>query len=112
MGFKYYKNWESGSLADGASFEQTWYPDIDITIKRIHIARTTGESLTDSTLYLKVKENVYTHEVAPAIILGPDILTSPVLDIPVPAKAVIAFVFKNREGVAIAVMVTFECWTP
>ena len=110
MALKYFKYFESGTVHDTLTFEQTWYPDTDIKIKRIYIARTTGESFTDSTFYLKVKETVYTHEVVPCVILGPDKLTSPELDIPVKAKQVISMVAKNREGVDVTFMITLECW--
>jgi len=112
MAFKYFKYFEKDNLADGAVYEDTWYPDVDIKIKRIYLARKDGASFTDSTFYLKVKETVYTHDVVPCIILGPDKLTSPELDIPVAAKQVVAFTLKNLEGATISVMITLECWEP
>ena len=112
MAFKYYKYFEKDSMADGATYDDTWYPDTDIKLKRIHLARKDGAAFTKSTFYLKVKETVYTHPTIPCIVLSPDALTSPVLDIPVPAKQVIAFALKNLEGTTISVMITLECWEP
>jgi hypothetical protein len=112
LAFKYYKYFEKDTLADGASYEDSWYPDEDIKVKRIHLARKDGAAFTKSTFYFKVKEDVYTHDQVPCIILGPDILTSPELDVPVAAKEPIKLTLKNLEGTSISVMVTLECWEP
>ena len=112
MTLKYFKYFERNALADTGLYEDTWYPDVDIKIRRIYLARKDGSSFTDSTFYLKVKETVYTYTIVPCNVLGPDKLTSPLLDIPVGAKQVIAFTLKNLEGAAIDVMATFECWEP
>jgi len=110
--FKYFKYFEKDNIANGATYEDTWYPDTDIKIHRIYLARKDGAAFTKSTFYLKVKETVYTHPVVPAVVLGPNVQTNPVLDIPVDAKQVIAFSLKNLEGTAIDVMITLECWEP
>ncbi|MEM2567335.1 MAG: hypothetical protein QXH20_02545 [Candidatus Bathyarchaeia archaeon] len=110
--FKYFKYFEKDNIADGATYDDTWYPDTDIKIHRIYLARKDGASFTKSTFYLKVKETVYTHPVVPAIVLGPDVLTTPILDIPVAAKQVIAFSLKNLENATIDVTVTLECHEP
>jgi len=110
MPFKYFKYFEKDSIADGATYEDDWAPETAITVKRIHIQRKDGKSLTKSTFYFKVAEYVYTHEVTPASVLGPDKLTSPELNIPVVAKATFAFTFKNLEGASIDIMITLECW--
>lgn len=111
-GFKYFKYFEKDNLANGATYEDTWYPDTDIKIKRIYLARKDGAAFTKSTFYLKVKETVYTHPVVPAAVLGPNVEISPELNIPVAAKQVIAFSLKNLEGTAIGVMITLECHEP
>lgn len=112
MGFKFYKYFDEDALAIDGSHEEEWSPTEDVVIKRIHLARKNGSSFTDSTFYLKVGKEVYTMDVVPCAVLGPDKLTSPVLEIPVKAKATLSFVLKNLEGVAIDVMETFECWGP
>jgi len=110
MAFKYFKYFEKDGIADGATYEDDWTPETDITLKRIHIARKDGVGLTKSTFYMTIAEYVYTHEVVPASILGPDKLTSPELNIAVKAKAKIKFTFKNLEGASIDIMITMECW--
>jgi len=110
MGFAEYKYFEKDNLADGATYEEDWTPKEDRVIHRIHLARKDGASFTDSTFYFKIDGVVYTLDVVPCIVLGPDILTSPVLDIPIKAKATLSFVLKNLEGATISVMVTLELW--
>jgi len=110
LAFKYFKYFEKDGIADGGTYEDDWTPETDITIKRIHIQRKDGVSLTDSTFYFKIAETVYTHEVVPATVLGPDKLTSPELNIAVVAKATVAFTFKNLEGASIDIMITLEVW--
>ena len=112
MGFKHFKYFEKDDIADAATYEDTWSPTEDEKIKRIHLARKDGSSFTDSTFYIKVGKEVYTMDVVPCVVLGPDKLTSPELDIEVKAKATLSFTLKNLEGVSIDVMVTFECWEP
>jgi len=98
-------------MGDGTTFEQDWTPKEDRVIKHIYLARKDGQSFTDSTFYFKIDGVVYTLDVVPCVVLGPDILTSPVLDIPIKAKETLSFTLKNLEGVTISVMVTLELWT-
>jgi len=111
MGFEEYRSFEKDNIADGGTFEEDWTPKEDRTIKRIHLARKDGASFTDSTFYFKINGKVYTIDVVPCIVLGPDILTSPVLNIPIKAAQTFSFVLKNLEGTTISVMVTLELWS-
>jgi len=111
MPFKEFKYFEKDNMGDGTTFEQDWTPKEDRVIKHIYLARKDGQSFTDSTFYFKIDGVVYTLDVVPCIILGPDILTNPVLDIPIKAKETLSFTLKNLEGVTISVMVTLELWT-
>jgi len=111
MGFKEFKYFEQDNIADGGTFEADWTPKEDRIIKRIYLARKDGQSFTDSTFYFKIDGVVYTLDVVPCVVLGPDILTSPVLDIPIKAKETLSFTLKNLEGITISVMVTLELWT-
>jgi len=108
MPFYYFKTFEKDSLADGDIYEDTWTADEDLVIKRIFIKNKDGSALTDSTFYFKIVGEVYTHPLVPAAILGPDILVSPVLDIPFVKGAKLDFTFKNLEGVTISLFVVFE----
>jgi len=110
MKFAFYKTFEKDNLADGAVFEETWTPDRDLVLKRIHTKRKDGVALTESTFYFKVAETVYTHALVPAAILGPDILVSPVLDIPIIKGQPFSFTFKNQEGATISIFISFEAW--
>jgi len=110
--FSEYKYFEKDSISDGATYEDDWSPKEDRVIKRIHLARKDGVGFTKSTFYFKIDGKVYTLMVVPCIVLGPDILTSPVLNIPIKAKQTLSFVLKNLEGDVISVMVTLELWKP
>jgi len=112
MVFAEYKYFEKDGIADGGVFEADWSPKEDRVIKRIHLARKDGVSFTKSTFYFKIDGVVYTLDVVPCIILGPEILTSPVLDIPIKAKQTLKFTLKNLEGVSIDAMVTLELHKP
>jgi len=112
MEFSEYKYFEKDNVGDNTTYEDDWTPKEDRIIKRIHLARKDGASFTDSTFYFKIDGTVYTLDVVPCVVLGPDILTSPVLDIPIKAKATLSFTLKNLEGVTISVMVTLELWKP
>jgi len=110
MKFIEFKEFEKDNIADGGTFEEDWSPKEDRVIHRIYLARKNGASFTDSTFYFKIDGYVPTLDVVPCIVLGPDKLTSPILDIPIAAKQTLSFTLKNREGVAISVMVTFELY--
>jgi len=108
--FKEFKYFERDNMGDGTTYEDDWTPKEDRVIKRIYLARKDGQAFTDSTFYFKIDGAVYTLDVVPCIVLGPDKLTSPVVDIPIKAKETLSFTLKNLEGVTISVMVTLELW--
>jgi len=108
--FKEYKYFEKDGMGDGTTYEADWTPKEDRIIHRIYIARKDGKSFTDSTFYFKVDGTVYTLDVVPCIVLGPDMLTNPVLDISIKAKETMEFTFKNLEGESVDVMITFELY--
>jgi len=112
MEFAEYKYFEKDGIADGGTYEDDWTPKEDRVIKRVHLARKDGASFTKSTFYFKIDGKVYTLDVVPCIVLGPDILTSPVLDISAKAKETLSFTLKNLEGASIDVMITLELWKP
>jgi len=112
MPFKYFKTFEKDSLADGSTYSTTWYPDEDIIIKRIYIVNKAGSDLYKSEFYLKVKEDVYTLDVVPCVVLGMQRNVTPELNIEVPAHSLINITLTNNEGSAISFYVVLECWTP
>lgn len=104
----YYKTFEKSSLADGATWEDSWTADEDLKIKRIYLIRKTGEELIKSTLYFKISEIVYTRPYVSASAIGSDPLTSRDLDITFSKGKKLDFSFKNNEGASIDVFLTFE----
>jgi len=112
MGFKYYRSFEKDSLSDAAKWEESFTADEDLTFKRIYLARKDGASFTKSKFYLKIAEAVYTRPIAPAELVGSDLLVSPILDIPVKKGQTVSWTLENLEGAAIDVWLTFEVWTP
>jgi len=110
MGFIEFKEFEKDNIADDGTFEEDWTPKEDRVIHRIYLARKDGASFTDSTFYFKIDGYVPTLDVVPCNVLGPDKLTSPILDIPIAAKQTLSFTLKNREGAPISVMVTLELY--
>ena len=105
---RYYKTFEKDSLADAASWTQTWTVEADMRINRIHILEKAGTTLRKSTFYLKIAGTVYTHDLIPCSVLGPDILVSPVLDVALLKGAELSFTLKNNEGKTIDLFVTLE----
>jgi len=110
MAFKYYKTFIKTALADGAKYVDDWVADENLLLKRIHIKRLTGEELTDSEFSLEIAGVMYSRPTIVASVLGPDILVSPVLDIPFDKAQKLHFEFLNKEGVSIDVGVYFEVW--
>jgi len=110
MAFKYFKKFYKASLADAASWEDSWTADENLIIRRIYLKNANGSAFTDSLFYFKISGDVFTHPDVPAAVLGPDVLVTPVLDISFPLGAKLDFTFKNTEGVAVDVFVVFEVW--
>jgi len=108
MVFKFYKTFESGDLADGATYSDSWTADEDYTIKRIHVMRKDGAGITKSTIYIKIGPRVFTREIAPAAVFGPDVEVTTIVDIPFTKGEKLDFTLKNLEGVTIAFFIYFE----
>jgi len=112
MAFKYFKTFSKSSLADGATYEDSWTSDEPLFIKRIYLLRGDGNSFTDSLFYFKIVGDVYTHPQVPCKVLGPQVNVTPELNIPFPKGAKLDFTLKNQEGSAQDVYVVFEVETP
>lgn len=108
MAFKYFKTFTSGSVADGASYEDSWTSDEPLVIRKVYLRRTDGSAFTDSLFYFKVVGDVYTHPEVPAVLLAGTPNQVPELNIPFPAGAKLDFTFENHEGAAVSVFVVFE----
>ena len=105
---RFYKTFEKDGLASGSSWVQTWTAEEDMRIKRVHIVEKSGRTLRKSTFYMKIAGTVYTRELIPCSVVGPDVLVTPVLDIPFAKASELSFTLKNNEGVAIDLFTTFE----
>jgi len=110
--FKYFKTFEKDSIASGAEYSDTWDLDEDLVIKRILLVEKAGGSLLKSSLYLKIKDRVYTLPVVSANVLTPSISKDIVFDIPAAKGEKLAFTFRNGEASAVSIVLSFECWSP
>jgi len=109
MAIKYIKCFNTGSLSDGASKEITWSPTEDVTIHKILLRERSSTTLDNTQVYIKVAEEVYTRDFAPASILTGHVNQVPELDIKAPAKSVVYIKITNNEGAAINVDVVLIC---
>lgn len=109
---KYFKTIEKDSLADAASWSEDWTTPEELVIRRIYLKNKDGSAFTGSTFYLKIDESVKTFSIVPAAILGPDKEVTPELNIPVSAKQLISWTFKNQEGATVSLFLVFECVKP
>jgi len=106
--FAFHKTFERDALADGGTFSDSWTADENYRIKRVHISEKGGRSLTASTFYWKIGNRIFSREVTPANMLGPDVLVTPVIDVPITKGEKLDFTFVNKEGVTISVFITLE----
>ena len=111
MPFKFYKTFEHDNIASGATVSGSWVAEENYTIKRIHIIRKDGASITRSTFYFKIGDRVFTREFAPASIFGEDIEISPELNISFAKSEKLDYIFRNLEGVTISIFIVFEVHT-
>jgi len=92
------KRFDTGDLADGATFEKELPVHEHYTLHRIYIQALDGYELNKSLFHLEVGPKNYFADDLPAAILGKrDDMNRP-LNIDVPAESVIRMVFKNLEG--------------
>jgi len=110
MPLRFFKVFEKDSLADGGTWSDDWTITEDLVLKRIYIQDKSGSDWTDSTFYFKIDEDVYTHSIVPAKVLGQQKDKTPVLDIPVKKGQLLSFTFKNQEGATKSLFLTFEFW--
>jgi hypothetical protein len=108
MPFKHYRTFEHDNIASGASVSGSFVADENLVIKRVHIARKDGSSLTASTFFFKIGDRVFTRELVPAAVFGPNIQVSAEVNIPFSKGEKLDYTFKNNEGAAISIFVYFE----
>jgi hypothetical protein len=108
MQFKHYRTFEHDNISNNASVSGSFVADENFVIKRVHIARKDGLALTSSTFFFKIGDRVFTRELAPARVFGPDIETSAEVNIPFSKGEKLDYTFRNLEGTAISVFIYFE----
>ncbi len=110
--FKFVKTFEGDNIGSGSAYKDSWTADADYLIKRIFLIRKDGKAFTASTFYFKIGDRVFTREISPAIVFGPDIETSPEVNIKFSKGEKLDFTLTNKEGETISVFVCFEVHTP
>jgi len=108
MAFKFYKTFEHDNIAAGATVSGSWTADENYVIKRVHIMNKAGTALTASTIYFKIADRVFTRELAPAAVFGPNVQVSAELNISFSKGEKLDYTFKNNEGATISVFICFE----
>lgn len=108
--FYYFKTFEKDSIADGGTYEDYWWLDEDVTIKRVFIRSKDGTELAKSTFWFEFPGRVFARPIVPAATLGEDVLVTPVLDIKGKSGDKLSWTFKNLEGATKSIFITFEIW--
>jgi len=110
MTFKCFKTIDVGSVAAGATFSGEWISDADYLIKRVYFVDKTGTPLYNVPITARIAEDVWTKDIAPAIIFGPDKLLAPEIDKPITKGEKFEFSGENLTGAAIDLFVVLELW--
>ena len=108
--YKFFKTFDTGTLVNGATYEDHFTPEKDITVEKIFLKAQDGTELKKSTFFIRAKDKVFTREVVPAGIIGEDALISEKLDWDIKAQEKMDFTFKNLEGADKAVYIIFVYW--
>jgi hypothetical protein len=110
--FAFIKRFDTGSLADGATYEKTWTSTESLILHKIFIQAVDGSALNKSLFWLKVDKDIYTLDDAPALLFYPDYQKGLTLDIELKQGSEVNFIFKNLEGAAKQVYITLELQRP
>jgi len=108
--YKFFKTFDTGTLVNGATYEDYFTPEKDITIEKIFLKAQDGTELKKSTFYIKGKDKIFTREIVPAACLGEDSLIAEKLDWEIKTSEKMNFVFKNLEGADKTVYIVFVYW--
>jgi hypothetical protein len=108
MPFKHYRTFEHDNVANNTSVSGSFVADENYVIKRVHISRKDGQSLTASTFFFKIGDRVFARELVPASVFGPNVQVSAELNIPISKGEKLDYTFKNSEGSSISIFVYFE----
>lgn len=100
------KRFDTGTLADGATWEKQYSVTEHRVLHRIYIQSLDGMELNKSLFHLEVGAKNYFADDLPAKILGPTDFYNRPLDIDCPAETIIRMIFKNLEGASKNVYIT------
>jgi hypothetical protein len=106
---KYFKTFEKDSLAAGSTYSDSFDISTPLVIRRVYVVNKAGTVLSNSALYFKVSDRVYTSSVVPVAVLQPTANYSPELNIKCDAGEKVDFTFTNKETSAVSVYIVFEC---
>jgi len=107
MPIKYFKSFNTGSIADGAYKEVTWTPETDVHIKYLLVSEQGGAALRKATMYMTIAGEVITKDFVTLHTLGDQRNVALDLDIDVAKGAKIYIKITNNTGSAINCDLTF-----
>jgi len=110
--FNHHRYVREDAVAVDAIVSDSWTADADYIIKRLHLQNADGSGLTDSTLYFKIGERVFTRPEVPATIYGPDRELTPEVNIIITKGEKLDWTIKNKEAAATDFLLTLEIWKP
>jgi hypothetical protein len=108
--FQLFRTIDIGSVAAGATGEQSWTSDGDYTIHRIYLVEKTGASINAVEVTIRLDGTLLSRDYVPAAILGVAHVNNPVIDVSIKNGQKITFGVKNNESAARALYVVLELW--
>ena len=111
MPFAKFVTIDVGSVAAGATTENSWEVDGDFTIRRIYFVEKAGASIRAVEVTFRVDQTGYTEDYVPAIILDPLTDHNPELGIKISKGQKVVFGIKNNEAAARNLYAVLELWT-
>ena len=100
MPFYAFKQIEVGSIAAGNTSSGSWTADDNYTIEKIFIIDKDGATLYKVTVTVRIDDKVLTRDLVPAMVLAPDELLSPELNLELSKGKTIYFEIKNNDSTA------------
>ena len=108
MTLKKLKCFHLGSLASGASVDQTISNPVDWHIKHVYIVDRGAQTLTDVQVYVSINNNPLTDDYAPASLFGSDVLVAIDIDRDVKSGSTIYVKLTNSSSNTYDIDVCFE----
>ena len=108
MALRFFKTFDLGTITAGGNAEASWVPNTDVHIHRIFFVDRDGLSLQAVDAYIKIGEDVLTHDSAPASLFGQDPLVSVTVDRDVPKGTQVYVKVTNNDTVDHKIVLVFE----